>query len=61
MRVVGAACVLTFEAAATERISHVVGEAGARRAVVHHAALRVEAARAGTRVNTLVPEMNILF
>ncbi len=50
-----AACVLTFEAAAAEGIPHVVGQAGAGGAVVDDAALRIEAARAGTRVNALVP------
>lgn len=51
-----AACVLTFETAAPERIADIVGQAGAGGAVVHHAALGVEAAGAGTRIDTLVPE-----
>ena len=48
--------VLTLEAAAAEWIPDIVGEAGAGGTVVHHAALRIEAARARTRVKALVPE-----
>jgi hypothetical protein len=55
-RIGDAACVLTFETAAPERIADIVGQAGAGGAVVHYAALGVEAAGARTRVNTLVPE-----
>jgi hypothetical protein len=55
-RIWDAACVLTFETAAPERIADIVGKAGAGGAVVHYAALGVEAAGAGTRIDTLVPE-----
>jgi hypothetical protein len=48
--------VLTLEAAATERIAHIVGQAGAGGTVIHNAALRIETAGAGARVNALVPK-----